>query len=67
MGNHVVMLKLRRSKYVPDSVIVITGASSGMGKELTFRYAERGAKIVIGSRSILKLEAIANECNERFP
>ena len=67
MGNHVMMLNLRKSKYVPGSVIVITGASSGMGKELTYRYAERGAKIVITSRSIDKLQAIADECNERFP
>jgi len=35
-----------------ESVIVITGASSGMGKELCFRYAKRGCKIVIGSRTI---------------
>lgn len=67
MGNHVMMLNLRKTKYVPDSVVVITGASSGMGKELTFRYAERGAKIVIASRSIDKLEEIADECNEKFP
>ena len=44
-----VILKLYN---VADSVVVITGASSGMGKEITYRYAERGCKIVIGSRNI---------------
>jgi NADP-dependent 3-hydroxy acid dehydrogenase YdfG len=38
-----------------NSVIVITGASSGMGKELAFRYSARGCKVVIGSRNIEKL------------
>lgn len=37
--------------YSEDSVVVITGASSGIGKELTFRYAERGCKLVIGARN----------------
>lgn len=37
---------------IADSVVVITGASSGMGKEITYRYAERGCKIVIGSRNL---------------
>lgn len=67
MGNHVMMLNLRKSKFVPGSVVVITGGSSGMGKELTYRYAERGAKIVITSRSLDKLEVIADDCNQRFP
>jgi NADP-dependent 3-hydroxy acid dehydrogenase YdfG len=40
---------------IADSVVVITGASSGMGRELTFRYAERGCKLVIGARSMKEL------------
>ena len=42
------------------SVIVITGASSGMGKEFAFRYAMRDCKIVIGSRNIDKLEIVCS-------
>lgn len=63
MGNHVLMLNLKSSKYVrkislksnshlAESVVVITGASSGIGKELTYRYAERGARVIIGSRNM---------------
>ena len=44
--------------YLADSVVVITGASSGMGKEITYRYAERGCKIVIGSRNIQELQNV---------
>lgn len=43
---------------IADSVVVITGASSGMGKEITYRYAERGCKIVIGSRNLKELNAV---------
>jgi hypothetical protein len=43
---------LSYQSYIADSVVVITGASSGMGKEITYRYAERGCKIVIGSRNL---------------
>ena len=32
-------------------VIIITGASSGIGKALAFGYAEKGAKLVLASRS----------------
>jgi short-subunit dehydrogenase len=39
-------------------VVVITGASSGMGKEITYRYAERGCKIVIGSRNLKELTVV---------
>jgi hypothetical protein len=43
---------LSYQSFIADSVVVITGASSGMGKEITYRYAERGCKIVIGSRNL---------------
>lgn len=34
-----------------NKVIIITGASSGIGKALAFGYAEKGAKLVLASRS----------------
>ena len=40
---------------VANSVCVITGASSGIGRELTIKYAERGTRIVIGSRHLDEL------------
>ncbi len=69
MGNHPLTHNLKPSKFKGKpfsllitmsvgSVIVITGASSGMGKEMTFKYAYRGANIVIGSRSLDKLKEV---------
>lgn len=50
-----------------DSVVVITGASSGMGKEIAFRYAERGCKIVIGARKMDDLEKVRDACTGLRP
>jgi NADP-dependent 3-hydroxy acid dehydrogenase YdfG len=52
---------------VADSVVVITGGSSGMGKEIAFRYAERGCKIVIGARKMNDLEKVREACSSVRP
>ncbi len=41
-----------------DKVVVVTGASLGIGKALSLMLLERGAKVVAGSRSEKKLEAL---------
>ncbi len=41
-----------------DRVVVITGASSGIGEAMAYEYAEQGAKVVLGARSLDKLEVI---------
>ncbi len=45
-----------------DRVIVITGASSGIGAELAQAVAKRGAKVVLLARRKKELEAIAAAC-----
>ena len=42
-------------------VVVITGASSGIGKAMAIEYAAMGAKVVLGARQGDKLEALSND------
>ncbi len=53
--------------YVPaktlleDKVILVTGASDGMGKVIAKSYARHGATVVLLSKTIKKLEAVYDE------
>lgn len=44
-----------------DKVIVITGASSGIGMAAAREFANRGAKVVIAARDYNKLLSLSNE------
>ncbi len=46
---------------VEKKVIVITGASSGIGEATAKLLAKNGAKVVLGARRVDRLEAIAKE------
>lgn len=48
-----------------DKVVVITGASSGIGRETAHQFAARGASIVLAARSEEALAATAREVIER--
>ena len=52
--------------FYKDKVVIVTGASSGIGLASVRNFASLGAKIVLASRSIEKLEKIAEELNNRF-
>jgi short-subunit dehydrogenase len=53
-------IKLRK---INEQVMVITGASSGIGLATARLAAKRGAKVVLAARSAGTLDAIANEIN----
>ncbi|MBO9631227.1 MAG: SDR family oxidoreductase [Shinella sp.] len=46
---------------IKDKVVVITGASSGLGEAAARRLAQDGAKLVLGARRLDRLNAIADE------
>ena len=48
-----------------NKVVVITGASSGIGRALAYEFASHGARIVMGARSGEKLQQIAADLKSR--
>jgi len=48
-----------------NRVVVITGASRGIGAELARQLAAKGARLVLAARGAEELEAVAKECREK--
>ncbi len=51
------------TKDLAQSVIVLTGASSGFGRGAALEFARAGAKVVLAARRDDLLEELANECS----
>lgn len=54
------------NSFYKDKVIIVTGASSGIGLASAQKFASLGAKVVLAARSLDKLEKIASDLNQRF-
>jgi len=51
---------------IKNKIVLITGASSGIGKACAEKFAENGAKLILCSRNIEKLIKVAEEMNKKY-
>ena len=54
-----------REDALKDKVAIVTGGGSGLGKAMTKYFLELGAKVVITSRNLEKLQVTAKELEEQ--
>jgi short-subunit dehydrogenase len=52
---------MKNKDYFRDKVVVITGASSGIGRAAALAFAQRSAKVVLAARNEEKLESLKEE------
>jgi len=57
------LTKKPRKSY-KGKIIIITGASSGIGEELAYQYSKEGAKLVLAARRIEKLNNVVKKCQD---
>ncbi|CAL8305000.1 unnamed protein product [Merluccius merluccius] len=58
------LLRLRTGARVQDAVVVITGASSGLGKECARIFHAAGARLVLCGRDTGRLQEVAQELTQ---
>lgn len=58
-------LWLPRPKY-PEGLVLITGASSGIGAELSYVFAQRGHDLILVGRKEDQLEAVKKNVEEKY-
>jgi len=51
-------------KPIENQVVVVMGASSGIGRETALRFAKRGARVVVAARSEAGLSSLEGEIRE---
>lgn len=47
-----------------DKIVVITGASSGIGKALAYEFGKKGSKVVLAARNLASLEEIVTDLHK---
>lgn len=49
---------------IDDEVVIVTGASSGIGKEIALELARRGGRIILAVRDVEAGEKVARQIRE---
>ncbi len=47
-----------------DKVVIVTGASSGIGKAIAYEFGNKGAKVVMAARNLVALQEIVRDLGE---
>ena len=55
---------LYKPKFIQGTVILITGASSGLGKNLALKYAAKGANLILSGRNEKALLQVTEQCRK---
>lgn len=50
-----------KKSFFTDKVVIVTGASMGIGKELAYQLLQLGCKVVLASRNLAKLEKVKED------
>jgi short-subunit dehydrogenase len=61
MGNNQTLMRARKNHFQPGSVVLVQGASSGLGKEIAKLYACRGCSMVLTGRNEKALQKLVEE------
>ncbi|XP_051138784.1 uncharacterized protein LOC127256691 [Andrographis paniculata] len=51
----------------PNKIVMVTGASSGLGWEFCLDLAKAGCRIIAAARRVDRLHLLCNHINEKFP
>jgi NAD(P)-dependent dehydrogenase (short-subunit alcohol dehydrogenase family) len=58
-------LRNMQASIFQDNVVIITGASLGIGRELAFQLADQKAWLALASRNAENLAEVSNQCRQR--
>ncbi|PRD28541.1 UNVERIFIED_CONTAM: Dehydrogenase/reductase SDR family protein 7-like [Trichonephila clavipes] len=59
--------KIFRNRFLEDKVVLITGASSGLGEALAHAFHKAGTRVILAARRTDALEKVKKDLMEKYP